>query len=110
MISAALSEDSRLIALGAADGSIRVWDDNGRLVHQIDFPGHPILGLAFISDTHLGVMLDDGQLRVVTIDTGELLGIARSSLTRGLTQEECDRYHFDPCPTLEQMRSGATNQ
>jgi class 3 adenylate cyclase/WD40 repeat protein len=105
MVAATLNDDSTLVALGAADGSIRVWDDNGRLVHQVDFPGHPILGLAFISDTHLGVLLDDGQLRVVTLDAQELLDIARNSLTRGFTQEECDRYHFDPCPTLEQMRS-----
>jgi class 3 adenylate cyclase/WD40 repeat protein len=110
LVAAALSGDSTLVALGAADGSIRVWDDNGRLVHQLDFPGQQVLGLTFVSQTHLGVMLDDGQLRVVTIDTQELLDIARNSLTRGFTQEECDRYHFDPCPTFEQMRSGTAIQ
>ena len=47
--------------------------------------------------------------RVVTIDTDELLEIARNSLTRGFTEDECDRYKFDPCPTLEQVRSGAVN-
>ena len=65
-----------------------------------------VFGLAFISDTHLGVVLDDGQLRVVTIDPGELLEIARNSLTRGFTEDECDRYNFDPCPSLEEMQNG----
>jgi WD40 repeat protein len=105
MTSAVLSDDSTLIALGATDGSIRVWDQIGRLVHQADFPGHQVLGLAFVTNAHLGVVLDDGRLRVVTIDTQELLDIARASLTRGFTQEECDRYHFDACPTLDEMRS-----
>ncbi len=106
---AALRADGTLVATGATDGSIRVWDDSGRLVNEMDFPGRAVIGLAFISQTHLGVVLEDGQLRVVTIDTDELLEIARNSLTRGFTEDECDRYKFDPCPTLEQVRSGAVN-
>ena len=106
---AALRADETLVATGATDGSIRVWDDSGRLVNEIDFPGRAVIGLAFISQTHLGVVLEDGQLRVVTIDTDELLEIARNSLTRGFTEDECDRYNFDPCPTLDQLRSGEVN-
>ena len=106
---AALSSDGTLVATGATDGSIRVWDGNGHLVNEIEFPGMAVIGLAFISQTHLGVVLDDGNLRVVTIDTRELIDVARNSLTRGFTEDECDRYHFDPCPTLEQVRSGEVN-
>ena len=36
---------------------------------------------------------------VMTIDVDELLRIARSRLTRPLTEEECQTYlHVDVCP------------
>jgi class 3 adenylate cyclase/WD40 repeat protein/KaiC/GvpD/RAD55 family RecA-like ATPase len=105
MDAVASSPDGSLFATGAADGSIRVWDTDGRLVKEMEFPGRPVNGLAFLTPSHLGVVLDDGKLRVETIDTNELLGIARQSLTRSFTQDECDRYKISPCPTLEEMRS-----
>jgi hypothetical protein len=83
-----------------------VWDAAGNLVNDVEFPGAGVMGVAFITNLHLGVVLDDGNLRVVTLDTAELLEIARDSLTRGFTQDECDRYKFDPCPTLEEMQTG----
>ena len=104
----ARSPDGSLFATGADDGSIRVWDTDGRMVHEIGFPGASVLGLAFLTPIHLGVVLDDGNLRVVTIDTNELLGISRESLTRSFTQDECDRYGLTPCPTLEDMRGAGS--
>ncbi len=105
MDAVAMSEDGSRIATGAADGSIRVWDRDGRLVHELEFPGLPIRGLAFVSPSHLGVVVDDGTVRIVTIDTNELLGLARQSLTRGFTQDECERFKVEPCPTLADMRN-----
>ncbi len=103
----AMNTEHSLLATGAVDGSIRVSNTtDGSQVDQIDFPGVPVVGLAFLGDSHLGVVLDDGNLRVVTIDSAELLDVARRSLTRGFTQGECDRYKFDPCPSLEEMRNG----
>jgi hypothetical protein len=105
---AAMSPDGTLIATGATDGSVRVWNMNGQRVNEMEFPGKGVLGLAFVSQTHIAVVLEDGNLRVETIDTPELLRVARSSLTRGFTTDECDQFHFDPCPTLDEMRTGST--
>ena len=52
------------------------------------------------------IIADDQSARVMTIDETELLEIARSRITRGFTPGECDAYHLDPCPTLEEMRRG----
>jgi len=41
-----------------------------------------------------------------TLDGDRLLSLAVDSLTRGFRAEECATYDIDPCPTLEEMRSG----
>jgi class 3 adenylate cyclase/WD40 repeat protein/RecA/RadA recombinase len=100
-----LNDQGTLLATGSADGTVSVWDaTDGRLVHQLNFPNNEISSLGFLTDSHLGVLLDDGNLKVVTTDPDELLRIVRQSLTRGFTAAECERYNFDPCPTLAQMR------
>ena len=91
MDAVALAPDGASVATGASDGSIRVWDAQGKAVHEMQFPGQPVVGLAFLTPTHLGVVLGDGDLRVVTLDTNELLQVSRQSLTRTFTQDECDR-------------------
>jgi class 3 adenylate cyclase/RecA/RadA recombinase len=102
-----LNDQGTLLATGSADGTVSVWDaTDGRLVHQLNFPNNEISSLGFLTDSHLGVLLDDGNLKVVTTDPDELLRIVRQSLTRGFTAAECERYNFDPCPTLQQMISG----
>jgi WD40 repeat protein len=104
---AAMSPDGSLIATGGTDGSVRIWDMTGQRVNEMEFPGKAVMGVAFVSQTHVAVVLEDGNLRVETIDTQELLHVARSSLTRGFTTDECQQFHFDPCPTLDQMRTGS---
>ena len=80
VLSAAMSADGALVATGAADGSVRVWDSTGRVVNEMEFPGLSVMGLAFVSPTHLGVVLEDGNVRVVTIDTDE--SCSKSRVTR----------------------------
>ena len=105
LLATAVSPGRTLLATGAGDGSIRVWESaTGQLVHELWFRGHQVVGLMFVSDARLGVLLDDGNLRIVAIDNEELLEIVRESLTRGYTEAECERFNFDVCPTLEEMR------
>jgi WD40 repeat protein len=101
----AVAADRSLLATASSDGFVRVWDSStSRLEHEISFPGSAVNGVAFLGDSRLGVVLDDGNLRVLTIDPKELLAMARLSLTRGYSQAECDRFNLEPCPTLEEMR------
>jgi hypothetical protein len=64
--------------------------------------------VAFAEDErHLLVTsMVDGTLRKVTTDTAELLDIARSRVTRTFTDTECAVYRIDPCPTLDEVRTG----
>ena len=88
--------------------SPQVWDVETRaLVHQIPV-SESVGGVAFMPNgKHLSVTSQpDGELRLVTIDTDELLEIARSRVTRTFTETECTTYRIDPCPTLEDIKTG----
>jgi WD40 repeat protein len=105
--SVAMSPNGELVATGSSDGFIRVWDATSwALVHEISVDDTQIQGLAFVNDLHLAFAPQSGNVYVVTIDTAELLDIARASLTRTFTPTECERFNFgDDCPTLEQLRN-----
>jgi class 3 adenylate cyclase/WD40 repeat protein/energy-coupling factor transporter ATP-binding protein EcfA2 len=107
--SAAMSPDGSLVAIGASDGLVRVWDIlSGRLVHEIPIGDTQVQGVAFVDDKHLAVTPYEGNLLIFTLDRTELLKIVRSSLTRGFTKTECARFNFaDACPTLEELRGTA---
>jgi WD40 repeat protein len=102
----AMSPDQSLVATGGADGLVRVWDAvSGVLVNEIPFGEARIGGVDFVDGRHLAVAFDDGSVRLVTIDSAELLDIVRHSLERGFTESECDRFDLgDDCPTLFELR------
>jgi hypothetical protein len=52
------------------------------------------------------VTTSDGPVLVLTLDWEELLDVARSRVTRSFSEEECEVYHIDPCPTLDELRDG----
>jgi DNA-binding SARP family transcriptional activator/WD40 repeat protein len=103
----ALSPDRRLLATGASDGSVKVWDvDERRQVHEVSMGDTQVQGLAFVADRHLAIGTERSGIEVVTVDEAELLDLVRRSLQRGFTRTECTRYGFgDSCPTLEDLRS-----
>jgi WD40 repeat protein len=107
----ALNPDGSLLASAGVDGVVRIWEVATRsLVHEVPVSpvGEGVGGVDFVGDTgHLLVTaLESGELRKVTTDTEELLGIARERITRGFTNTECNTYHIDPCPTLDEVREG----
>jgi hypothetical protein len=104
--SMAMSPDGSVMATGASDGILRVWDTKtGELEQQMDFGGSQVQGLAFIDDRHVAVALTGAGLLIMTVDPAELADTVRASLTRTFTGTECSTYRIDPCPTLEQMRA-----
>jgi hypothetical protein len=61
---AAFSPDSRWIATGAADGLVRIFGPDGRLVERLPHPG-PVLDVAFRPDGRaLGTAAADGNARL----------------------------------------------
>jgi WD40 repeat protein len=103
------SPDESLAATwGLVDRHLRVWrTEDGQLAADLGettatFPGfdfHP-------NGRHFLVEGANGTLRVYTLDTAELINIARSRITRGFTDDECATYHLDPCPDLETIKGG----
>ncbi|HEY7969706.1 MAG TPA: WD40 repeat domain-containing protein, partial [Candidatus Limnocylindrales bacterium] len=103
--SAALSPNGASLAVGATDGSVRIWDAaTGHLLQQMQF-GSQVQGVAFIDDSHLAVAPYTGDLLVMTIDPTELANTVRASVIRPFTQTECTTYAIDPCPTLAQSKA-----
>ena len=102
-----MSPDDRLAASVGIDGVVRVWDwANETVVDEIDL-GIDVNHIEFIDQDHLLVVSRAGEVLVLTLDEAELMLIARDRVTRGFTPEECATYSIDPCPTLEEIRSGS---
>jgi class 3 adenylate cyclase/WD40 repeat protein len=106
--SVAISPDRSLVATGASDGIVRVWDaQTGELRNQLVVKGQA-QGLAFVDDSHIAIAPVTGGVLLETLDRDELIRIVASSLSRGFSEAECARFGFgDDCPTLEELRSGS---
>ena len=87
-------------SVGCGKPSLETRDTHSRDVRGVG-------GVDFISNDRLAVVDNNsGSLRLFTIDPVELLEIARARVTRGHTETECKKYNIDPCPTLEEIRTG----
>jgi WD40 repeat protein len=87
-----VSADGSKIFSRSHDEPLKVWDlETGEKLGE--FGGTERMGAAFHpTKPWLYVALPDDQIGVYTLDTDELMEIARSRLTRDLTDEECQAY------------------
>lgn len=95
----AVSDDGRMVAATSGDGTARVWDavtaqrlftlhGHSKLAYGVDFsPDGRLLATASA----------DGTVALHLLPIEELRDLARSRLTRGLTDEECREYLGDRC-------------
>jgi len=103
----AISSDGALVATVGAR-FLRVWslvDQSMQVEIEVD---EPLRGVEFLDDTHLLVLPQSQNAAVIiTLDPDELIEVAHARLTRGFIPQECATYGIDPCPTLEEIRSGS---
>jgi serine/threonine protein kinase/WD40 repeat protein len=95
--------DGRSVAT-ASEGGLHVWDvGTGRVrfvLSDVPYPPGAGVELAFSADgSRLAAPTPDGAATVYLLDIDDLLDVARDSVTRGFTEQECRQYlHVQTCP------------
>ena len=98
----AYSPDGQRIATASDDGTIRLWDANtGELLIRWPAHGAGATDVSFSGDGRFLVSSgNDGTIRVYLAQTDDLVDLARSRVTRTLTDDECRRFlHVEACPS-----------
>ena len=97
-----VSPDGTMAATSAWDEPLKLWDiDAGQLLGEF---GSGSLDGPHLGDFHptlpyLLVTTPPDQVRIHTMDIDELVTIARSKLSREMTEPECQQYFREPCQT-----------
>jgi WD40 repeat protein/transcriptional regulator with XRE-family HTH domain len=93
------SPDGKRLATASRDGFAKIWDAySGELLLTLYGSGEGINGVAFSPD---GKFLATGGgefLRVYLTQLDDLVTLAKSRVTRSLTEEECLQYLHMSCP------------
>jgi WD40 repeat protein len=97
----AFAPDGATLATVGTDATVRLWDaETGAPIRALAGHRGLVTSVAFSPDgSELASVSADGTVRVWTVELDELIEIARSELTRTLTDEECQQYlHDQHCP------------
>jgi WD40 repeat protein/class 3 adenylate cyclase len=97
----ALSPDVELLAVGDAEGKVRVWDlESGQKRLEIDAYMDTVWRVAFSHDGRQLVSSNkNGMTHVHILPLDELVALTKSRLLRPMTPEECFAYlHTETCP------------
>ena len=101
--SVAFSLDGRRLATASADFNAKIWDaETGKELMTLRGHEGSVNSVAFSPDgRRLATASNDKAVQVYAVDLQDLLTLARSRVTRGLTPNECKQY-FDSgtCPKL----------
>jgi WD40 repeat protein/transcriptional regulator with XRE-family HTH domain len=97
----AFSRDGSQIASASFDRLAKVWNvDTGEEVASLYGNTSNVFGVSFSPDGHnLATAGADGTIRIYELQLDSLINLARSRITRSLTDDECRMYfHVDVCP------------
>jgi WD40 repeat protein len=100
-ISIAYANDGKRLATVNADSSVTVWDaGSGEIIFTIyDKSLSSSQSIAFSPDGTRVATGDLNGIRIYFTQTQDLVAIAKTRVTRALTQEECSKYlHVAQCP------------
>ena len=97
-----LSSDATEVVTMDIDGTARLWEvASGRLVREIPVITYGLGplegGIRFTADDQHILVVDNGMVLMMTVETQALVDIARGRVTRPLTQAECDTYGVTGC-------------
>ncbi len=93
------STDGSVLVSGSADGTARVWDPSTGEQRAVLRTDAAIAAVAVEGERSAVATQDEtGVVRIWALDLDELVDIARSRVTRDLTDAECQQYlHRDRC-------------
>ena len=93
--------DGTRLASAGFDRQAKIWDvATGEELFTLYGNLSNVFGVSFSPDgAALATAGADGTVRTYTLNLDELVTLAQTRLTRGLTNEECRKFlHVDTCP------------